>query len=112
AFLAACDVFVMTSRGEGNPIALLEAMAMQKPVVVTDFDGISEVLTHNVSGMIVPRHTHKAVADAVKTLIQDPGTADRIARAARDVVDRSFTVSHMVKRTEALYQQLLKTPNS
>src|SRR5262245_16586190 len=83
AVLAACDVFLLTSRFEGLPRAALQAIAADVPVVATDTGGIAEVVSSGESGWLVPVGDIAAAAGAVARLAADPALRRRLATEAR-----------------------------
>lgn len=105
--LALLDVFVMSSLWEGLPIALLEAMAAGLPVVATSVGGTPEVVVDGVTGLLVPPRDPDALAEAILTLLRDPGLRQRMGQAGRERVREQFSVEKMVKEIEGLYQRLL-----
>lgn len=84
--LAAADVFLLSSKWEGEPIALLEALAMGLPCVATDTDGAREILRDTGAGLLVPRGDSKALAQALETMRREPEMRRGMAAVARDVV--------------------------
>jgi glycosyltransferase involved in cell wall biosynthesis len=104
--LGAFDVFVLSSRVEGLPIALLEAMAAERPCVATAVGGIPEVVTDGVDGLLVPPGDPDALATAVSKLLADPDRrAELGARAAVRAGD--FDIAAAVRRLEAIYDRAL-----
>ena len=86
-FLLQASVFVLPSRFEGMPNALLEAMAAGLAVVVTDASpGPLEVVKHGVNGLVVPSDDPSALAAALDQLAADPGLRERLGVAARDTL--------------------------
>src|SRR5918995_2278455 len=69
--LSAFDLVVFPSLWEGTPLTALEALAMGKPIVSTDADGLQDVLTHDTDAVIVPRRDPSALADAIVALADD-----------------------------------------
>jgi glycosyltransferase involved in cell wall biosynthesis len=89
--LAGADVFVLTSRWEGEPIALLEALAMRLPCVATATAGSSEVLGSSGAGLLTPVGDVAALAEAIARLRREPELRAQMSRVARDLVrHRSF----------------------
>jgi glycosyltransferase involved in cell wall biosynthesis len=101
------DVVVLTSKNEGSPVALIEAMAAGRPVVSTRAGGVEDVVTDQVTGRVVPVGDAAAVARAVVGLLDDPGGAARLGEAARAAVVGRFGSRRLVGDIDALYQRLL-----
>lgn len=81
--VAAASVFVLTSEYEGLPNALIEAMMLGLPCVITDYPGADEVLEDGVTGFIVPRDNAAALAEKLLTLAKDKDLARKLGEAAR-----------------------------
>jgi glycosyltransferase involved in cell wall biosynthesis len=109
-FVAAMDVTLVTSMFEGLPVALLEAMAMERPVVVTPVGGIPEIVRAGENGVLVPVGRSDEAAAAILGLLAEPERAARFAAAGRLTVERNFSAATMVQRVEAIYQQVLGGP--
>jgi glycosyltransferase involved in cell wall biosynthesis len=105
--LHAMDLFLLTSRFEGLPRAVLQAMAAGVPVVATDVDGTPEVVRDGVTGDLVPPADPVAAADRLVALARDPGRRARYAERAREVLKESFDVNRMVTELEELYVGVL-----
>jgi glycosyltransferase involved in cell wall biosynthesis len=104
--LAAMDVFVLTSMWEGMPYALLEAMAMKKPVVASEIMGINEVVIHNETGYLVEPGNAEAFAERILELIGDPGKAAQMGEAGRHVIERRYTLRNQIDTLSILYETL------
>ena len=81
--LAATQIFVLSTRWEGMPLALVEAMAAGCACIGTDVVGVREVIEHGHTGLLVPPGDANALADAMETLLQSPATAQALGHAAR-----------------------------
>jgi glycosyltransferase involved in cell wall biosynthesis len=103
---AAFDVFVLPSGWEGLPIALLEAMALGRPVVVTRVAGSSEVVQHERNGLVVPPDDPPALAQGILSLLGDRHLRDRLGREARSRA-ADFDIRSAVRREEEVYEMLL-----
>jgi glycosyltransferase involved in cell wall biosynthesis len=103
------DLFVLPSRSEAFPNALIEAMATALPVVATRVGGIPEVVRDGVNGRLVAPDDPDALADAVCALMGDPAAAAALGRAARRDVERHYTIDRMVERFEQLYLAEIET---
>ena len=82
--LPAFDLFLLTSRAEGVPTVVLEAMSCGIPVVATDVGSVSEVVEEGVTGMVVPSEDEAAMARAVVTILQNPTACAAMGRTARE----------------------------
>ena len=89
--LAAMDIFVLPSLHEGIPMALLEAMALERPTVASAVGGIPEIVTDGVNGVLVPARNDRALAEACLALALDPARATRLGAAARRTVEARFS---------------------
>jgi len=104
--LTAFDVFCMPSYKEGLCNSVLEAFAMGLPVVAADAGGLPEIVSDEVTGLLVPTHEPPAVAAALGRLLRDRELASRVAEAGRRLAHSRFGVDHMVDKTAALYDRL------
>jgi GalNAc-alpha-(1->4)-GalNAc-alpha-(1->3)-diNAcBac-PP-undecaprenol alpha-1,4-N-acetyl-D-galactosaminyltransferase len=86
--LAASDVFVLPSRHEGFPMALVEAMGLGLPVVTADYPGHDEIVTAGHDALVVPREDEEALANALARLMDDPDLRRLLARHAMTVRER------------------------
>ncbi|MGH2351680.1 MAG: glycosyltransferase family 4 protein [Chloroflexota bacterium] len=104
--IAAFDVFLLTSRFEGLPYTVIEALASATPVVATDVVGTRDVVRHSKTGLLAQPGDPEALAAHVARLLDAPAEARRLAAAGqRDVLSR-FSVERMVERTAALYREV------
>jgi glycosyltransferase involved in cell wall biosynthesis len=102
ALLMRSRVFVLSTRWEGMPLALVEAMAAGCACVVSAAPGTEDVLEHGVSGLMVPAGQPGPLADAIEQLMRDAPLAERLGQAARQrAVDR-FDAGLMLRRYAAL----------
>lgn len=106
-FIAAADVFVNPSDVEGLPVTVLEAMALGTPVVATAVGGVRSIVAHRSTGLLVDPGDGPALADAVMSVIENPGEARDYARRARKLVDEEYGLERMVRDYEALYRRVL-----
>jgi starch synthase (maltosyl-transferring) len=104
--LRAADLFVLPSRWEGMPNALLEAMAAGLPVVATAVHGSRELVTDGLTGRLVPVDDAEALERAIIELLQDPAGRRRLADAGQRHVAEHFSLQHMLRRYESLYESL------
>jgi glycosyltransferase involved in cell wall biosynthesis len=106
AFLAGLDICCLSSLSEGLPTTLLEALALEIPVISTAVGGTPEVVEDGVTGLLVPPADPAALAAAIRRFASDPEEARRTALAGRARVDREFTVARMVDDTLEIYAEL------
>ena len=105
ALLPAMDVFVLSSREEGIPNALLEAMAAGRPSVVTAVGGNREVLDDGETGWMVPPSSPALLADALADVLSHPDEARRRGDAARRVTIERRGIEARVRRHEEFYRR-------
>jgi glycosyltransferase involved in cell wall biosynthesis len=100
--VSAFDVSVFPSLWEGTPLTVFEALAMGKPIVATDADGLLDVLTPGEDALIVPRRNAAALADAIVRMIDEPETRARLGGRARET-SRLYDIAAFVSKMERLY---------
>jgi glycosyltransferase involved in cell wall biosynthesis len=105
AVTAALDVAVMPSYREAQGLAVLEAMALSRPVVATAVGGIVEMIDDGVTGLLVSPHETAPLAEAIARFLLDHPFADTVARAAHDMVHDRFCIELMVKAIEEIYDE-------
>lgn len=108
ALLGAVDVLALTSRWEGLPNVVIEAMASGAVAVATDVGGARELVVPGETGVVVPVGEPDAVAAAILGILDDPSRARRMAVAARTRIEERFSVGAMVQRTTAVYEECLR----
>ncbi|MDD5226838.1 MAG: glycosyltransferase family 4 protein [Candidatus Omnitrophica bacterium] len=106
--LSAMNVFTLTSLWEGLPVAVLEAMVSQVPVVATRTGGISEIVMEGETGFLVPCHDMSSMLEKVCVLFRDVSLKNRIIQSAKQRVNEKFDTETMVKAHEDLYQRLIE----
>jgi glycosyltransferase involved in cell wall biosynthesis len=105
-WLGASDLFVLSSRYEGLPLALMEAMAAGCPVVATNVGGVGEVVADGSVGFLVPPADPPRLAEAISRIVGDPQARRAMASAARARVLGSFTVDACYEKTTLIYRGL------
>jgi colanic acid/amylovoran biosynthesis glycosyltransferase len=106
AGLENAHVFVLASLNEGIPVAVMEAMAMAMPVVVTDVGGNSELINHGINALLVPAENPQKFADMLREVLVDEEFALKLSRQSRQTIITDF---HHRKSAEILFQCLLKS---
>jgi glycosyltransferase involved in cell wall biosynthesis len=105
--LAASDVFVLSSNWEGNPLAVMEAMAGGLPVIGTTVGGVPELVRSGQHGILVNPGNDGAFADAMRILLSNPDKRQAMAAAARVHAKKAFDVEGMVRGYTAIYESAL-----
>ena len=107
ALLDAADGFVLASAWEGMPLAVGEAMSMEKPVVATDVGGVRELMGE--VGMLVPPKNPDALAAAMLVLMRSSNDArQKLGRAARVRIEDYFSIEARAQQWESLYRTLFE----
>ncbi len=107
-FHHALDLFVQSSEYEGTPNVVLEAMALETPVVATDVGGTSELCEDGVHGLIVPSHDVPALVTAITRMIDDPSFRHRLATAARRHVETDLSFARRVTALDDIYETVVE----
>jgi len=110
ALYAASDIVVLPSWREGLSRALIEAAAMERPIITTDVPGCRDVVDHGRSGLLVALHDARGIALAIRLLHHNPDLARRFGKAARQKVVAEFQVSLVNESTLSHYERLLAAP--
>lgn len=105
--LRLCDVFVLPSVNEPFGRAIIEAMAVGCPVVATDSGGVPEVVQDGETGMLVPPGEPEALAQAIETLLADPGKAEQMGRAGLSRAREKFNADRVARQVQQLYERVL-----
>lgn len=106
-FLKEFDLFVHPSYGEPFGLAIVEAMAMRKPVIACGTGGVPEIITHGRDGWLVEERSATAVATAITTLLNDRGLCRQMGEAARNTVRDRFTPRHQCASVTQRYANLI-----
>lgn len=108
SLLSLIDILVAPSEWEPLGIAILEAMAMARPVVAFAVDGIPEVILEGETGFMVPPGDEASLARAVSRLIEDPELGQRMGSAGRARVERHFDLRDKTRAIISLYEAMLR----
>jgi len=106
--LNAMDAFLLTSRFEGLPRVVLQAMAAGRPVVATAVDGTPEVVEDDVTGLLAAAGDTEGLAEHLDRLSRDPELSKRLAREATQRLGQEFDIRKMVTDLDRLYLSLLQ----
>ena len=105
AVLSAFDLVIFPSLWEGTPLTVFETLAMGKPIVATDADGLLDVLSDRKDALIVPKANARALADAVGELLDNKDLAESLGRDATET-GRRYDIAAFVRKMERLYDLL------
>jgi glycosyltransferase involved in cell wall biosynthesis len=103
----ASDVFLLTSRNEGTPVALIESLAAGVPGVSTDVGGVRDVIESDEVGLVAPFGDARALAEHVTTLLCDPRRRQRMGVRGRESVAARYRINRLVDDIDGLYRSLL-----
>ncbi len=106
--IAKLDIYVALSRQESFGVAVLEAGAAGRPVVVSDAGGLAEVVRHRVTGIVVPREDPVAAADALLELVESPAERLALGQAARQHVRENYAWEQCVRQMLSVYELTLR----
>ncbi len=101
------DAFILPSLWEGIPRAILEAMAMKKPVVTTAVGGIPEVVEPGRTGVFIPPNDPQILADTLVSLLNDPKRLSDMGQAGYERIQQFFSLDAVVASTENVYDCLM-----
>jgi glycosyltransferase involved in cell wall biosynthesis len=107
SILKSSDIFVMPSRYEGTPIALLEAAALARPILAACAGGIPELVTHEQHAYLVPTNDPEALALGFLKLALDRDYAQRLGQSAQQRVRERFNPEFQIRETWAAYEKAL-----
>lgn len=110
--LAASDVFVLPSRWEGLPMALLEGMMAGLPVIAARVEGVDEVVLPGIHGLLVPLESSAELAQAILQLLRSPQDRQRMGAAARERVLSSYTTDRMCEAYLQVIEECLNEGNA
>lgn len=102
-FLSAINVFVMPSLWEGQPIALLEALAIAKPCIISAVDGIPEIITDGINGLLVTPKNIEQLAQIMDQTIENSEQLKNIAEAGVKTINQKFLAKTMAKAIADIY---------
>ena len=96
------DVYVQPSRFEGMPMSILEAMAAGCPVVATQIDGNSELVSDGATGWLVPPEDPESLANVIQTVLSRPTEAECRSVQAKERVSKHYSTTKMIEKWEKL----------
>ncbi|MBD3422275.1 MAG: glycosyltransferase [Chitinivibrionales bacterium] len=110
--IAGCDIFVLSSLYEGMPNAVLEAMALAKPVIATAVNGTVELIEDGTNGILLPPKRVDVLIAQIALLLDQPAFAHALGNAAANHVARYFSLSRMIHDLENLFTKTIHAKNT
>lgn len=108
AILCKSNIFVLSSRNEGHPISLLEAMSMGIVPVCTAVGGIPELVENTVNGLTVPPGEPSLLADAIRIPLENRALADEWSGKSKELILKEYTAIKMAENHEKLYMEIMQ----
>ena len=109
--LSASDIFILTSRREGLPKAILEAMAAGLPIIATDVRGNRDLVKHGENGLIIPLDDVERTAEAIMKLIAEPELKETMGEKSKELV-KYYDLNNILPQMEQIYDYVLSTSES
>ncbi|WP_022852609.1 glycosyltransferase family 4 protein [Thermodesulfatator atlanticus] len=108
--LAVIDIFIHPSTGhEGVPQAVLQALAMKRPVIATNVGAIPEVIIHKQTGILIPPANPGEIKNAIFWMMKNPDLAKKLGENGRKLVEEKYSLDKMVDKIEKIYQELIRS---
>jgi glycosyltransferase involved in cell wall biosynthesis len=107
SLMRAAEIFVLPSLWEGLPNVVLEAMAAGIPVVASRVEGISDLVSDDQTGLVVPPNSAPDLVEAINRLLADPQHASQMGHRAQQIVRKEFAWGTVVESYSAFYADLL-----
>lgn len=107
--LAAIDVFAMPAVWrEGFGLSIVEAMACQKPVIVTNIWALNTLIQNRVNGILVEPRNVEDLAHAIRLILKDLALKEKIGKAGQETAQKRFSLDRMVQEVETVYEEVLR----
>ena len=101
------DVSALTSINEGLSRTIIEAMSLTKPVIGTDVGGNSELVINNETGLLIPRKSPRALAEAILKMKNNPAWREKLAKTGYNHIKQNFRTENSVQQMEKVYENLV-----
>jgi len=105
--MSQCGTFLLASIWEGLPLAPVEAMAMGLAVVISDVNGCTEVVRNGIDGRVAPSENRDAFAEALRAVVADPESTQRMIASGKERVAQAFTTDRVLAQHLELYRSCL-----
>jgi len=111
-FLKISNAFVFASSREGLPVSVMEAMAMEKPIVAYNIRGVRDLVEDGASGFLVPFGDTKALAKKIAYLMEHPEVAREMGKKGREKIEKEFSIEVILPQMKKLYEDILENEHS
>ena len=112
AHLLNYDIFVLPSRSEGFPLAIVEAMLAARPVIATRVGSIAEAVLHHETGLLIEKDDVMGLVAALHHLKDDANLRDRMGQRGRAIAIEHFTAAQMAQGYEQVWETVVLRPRS
>jgi glycosyltransferase involved in cell wall biosynthesis len=106
------DLYVLSSTREGLPNTVLEAMAMEVPIVSTDVDGVREAVRDEIDAVLVPALDSDRLAEGIARVLDDTPLRESLVRNARARVEGEFSFAQRTRRIEDVYRRMMESESA
>jgi glycosyltransferase involved in cell wall biosynthesis len=110
--LSVTDIYVTTSSREGLPVSVMEAMAMERPIVAYNIRGVRDLVEDGINGFLVPFGDVKALSEKIKYLLEHPDIAEEMGKRSRERIEKEFSLDVVLHQMEVLYKEILESEHS
>ena len=107
-YFKSCDIFVVPSFRENQPITILEAMASHSPVIATNIEGIDEIIKHEENGLLVPKNDVESLENGIMRLLEDEKLYDTLSKNGFATVERNHSYKRIGRNFIELFERLLE----
>jgi len=105
--LSVSNIYVTASSREGLPVSVMEAMAMEKPIVAYNIRGVRDLVEDGVNGFLVPFGDIKGLAEKILYLVEHPEVAEEMGKKGRERIEKEFSLEVILKETKDVYKEIL-----
>lgn len=107
SFLATSQLFILPSHRDASPRVVREAMACSVPCIVTDIPGARDLMINRVTGLLVPPHSPRQMADTIRALVDNPEQLRGFAKASHEHIIRDFSVKAYTEHFADLFRYVM-----
>lgn len=105
-WMSLCDIFTLPSYREGMPVAMLEAMACGKPIIVTNIDGVREIIKNRENGLLIQPGDVDSLVESIDFLLDNPDEARGLGEKARETILSNYTWAKNAEKTMEVYKEV------